>query len=145
MPPAFILSQDQTLHLICSLCFRFRVSYCSKLTFPIQFSKIEIFFRGLLSRATSTIIPFLATSSQAFFSSFFEVFFDICFVRHSLDWRSFIIPKHTPLVNTFFRLFSSFFNFFIVSGCKFFFLILTFILPSILMIIFPLIPLSFTL
>ena len=40
------------------------------------------FFRGLLSRATLTIIPFLATSSQAFFSSFFEVFliFVLCVI-----------------------------------------------------------------
>ena len=113
MPPAFILSQDQTLHLICSLCFRFRVSYCSKLTFFLfSFQRSNVFFRlAALSSDLDYYIIFSTLMSSTFFT-FFKNLFWYLLLRFALAWRSFIIPKHSPFVNTFFRLFLSFFYLF---------------------------------
>ncbi len=78
MPPAFILSQDQTLHLLIFFLtlarlvslFALLIPY-SELTFPVQFSKID-FLASRLLRSALVYITILSLFRQAFFSLFFE-------------------------------------------------------------------------
>ena len=78
MPPAFILSQDQTLHLLILLRFRVFFPFCvsfipysSELTFPVQFSKID---RLAASRSALVYITILSFLRQHFFSLFYRFF-----------------------------------------------------------------------
>ena len=78
MPPAFILSQDQTLHLLiffltlARLVSLFALLYSfSELTFPVQFSKIDSLASRLL-RSALVYITILSLFRQAFFLLFFE-------------------------------------------------------------------------
>ncbi len=78
MPPAFILSQDQTLHLLIFFLtlarlvslFALLIPY-SELTFPVQFSKID-FLASRLLRSALVYITILSLFRQAFFLLFFE-------------------------------------------------------------------------
>ena len=80
MPPAFILSQDQTLHLLIFFLtlarlvslFALLIPY-SELTFPVQFSKID-FLASRLLRSALVYITILSLFRQAFFCSFFAFF-----------------------------------------------------------------------
>ena len=120
MPPAFILSQDQTLHLthmflrlrVFVLFTFFRNFFGSKLTFPIQFSKSDFFASTLTSRQALIYNTKLFSSCQSFFYSFLS-FFQFVFLRFPLSfWRSFILPNTIHYVNAFYSPFLSFFIFF---------------------------------
>ena len=86
MPPAFILSQDQTLHLLIFFLtlarlvslFALLIPY-SELTFPVQFSKID-FLASRLLRSALVYITILSLFRQAVFS-FFLLFFIFVYLR----------------------------------------------------------------
>ena len=91
MPPAFILSQDQTLHLLIFFLtlarlvslFALLIPY-SELTFPVQFSKIDSLASRLL-RSALVYITILSLFRQAFFCSFLPFFVFLIKREHSHD------------------------------------------------------------
>ena len=115
MPPAFILSQDQTLNLIRSLLLGFELTGIF-LTVPfILFSLDKVFssqmlhcsifkvlhFRSFLSVSREVlgylITPYLVC--QVLFSTFFKLFFDVVRLARTDD----ILSYSLPFVNTFFK------------------------------------------
>ena len=114
VPPAFILSQDQTLNLICSLLLGFELTGIF-LTVPfILFSLDKVFssqmlhcsifkvlhFRSFLS-VSREVLGYLITSfsvCQVLFSTFLN-FFDVVRLARTDD----IISYSLPFVNIFFQ------------------------------------------
>ena len=117
VPPAFILSQDQTLNLIRSLLLGFELTGIF-LPFPLScFHSIKFF---LLRCYTVRFSKFLHISLFAkcfailshriqFVKQFFQLFsnfFDVVRLARTDD----ILSYSLPFVNTFLKLFSSFFR-----------------------------------
>ena len=118
MPPAFILSQDQTLRLIC-LCF-YPLGSSSlpfllflKLTFAVQFSRIShpllsayLYYHFLLPLSTLFFVFLFFFSSALFFlpffaptrcnASLFQSFFPLSLPKTSKLWIIFK-PMHLEL------------------------------------------------
>ena len=90
MPPAFVLSQDQTLMFN-----------------PIHSSKLTVFYSSsLMNKCLCVFFQHVTCSLPILFR--FTMFLEL------QDFRPypFILTHHLGLVNTFFRVFSYFFNFF---------------------------------
>ena len=96
--------------LIMFFAFAFFLILLFEIDVSYSVFKDRNFFRGLLSRATLNIIPFYSTSSQVLFLLFMKFFIWSYVSRPGFPWRSYIIPNHFVLVNTFFWLFSTFFT-----------------------------------
>ena len=98
-PPAFILSQDQTLHLtlaLLSLSLRFSLNSLTLCVSSVQFSKIS----RPLSRARFVILPQFVSLSTVFSRTFFGSFFFCLFLCGVL-----YITCLSPLCKVFFSLF----------------------------------------
>ena len=117
MPPAFILSQDQTLHLILAHdVIWHRLFLLSRIDVSFLVSSILFGFQRSLFRTVSR--AWLYYHNLVGFASFF---FKLSFIRSALPWRPFILANIPLPCQTLFSLFFIFFKYplFIKIFCEF--------------------------